>query len=269
MAFLLSYMYFWLARLFTKQFIWITGILNIALGVLTSCFLFSHRNWGGGAVFAFFAVFSLICFISWIPRIPFSVLMLQTTIDVGKRHGHVHIVSAVGGFITAAFAAWFAITLTAIPVTFAAHPSVWKGIFFFVTFAAYWITEWIKNTIHTTTAGVYGSWYFAPRQYPRKVTRSALRRALTYSFGSISFGSLLVAIIQMLQQLCSIGQQQGGGLAGQLLCCVLGCFLGLLRWAAQFINRYAFCHIALYGRPYMAAAKSTWRSVLSFKRLLF
>jgi hypothetical protein len=30
--------------------------------------------------------------VSWIPRIPFSVLMLQTVIDVSKNYGHVFIV---------------------------------------------------------------------------------------------------------------------------------------------------------------------------------
>ena len=37
-----------------------------------------------------------------------------------------------------------------------------------------------------------------------------------------------------------------------------GCLIGILDWAVQFINRYAFSHIALYGKPYIAAAKDTW-----------
>jgi hypothetical protein len=224
--------------------------------------MFYRRNWGGGIIFAIFVVFGIICFISWIPRIPFSVLMLQTTIDVGKKHGHVHIVSALGGLAGAAFGVWFAITLIAVYGQFSNSQGTWMGLFFFLTFSAYWITEWIKNTIHTTIAGVYGSWYFAANQYPKKVTRSALKRALTYSFGSISFGSLLVAIIQFLQQLCSIAQRteaQQGDLVSSIVFCCLGCMLSILRWAAEFINRYAFCHIALYGKPYIEAAKDTWR----------
>jgi len=27
----------------------------------------------------------------------------------------------------------------------------------------------------------------------------------------------------------------------------------------QFLNRYAFCHIALYGKSYISAAKDTWK----------
>ncbi len=37
--------------------------------------------------------------------------------------------------------------------------------------------------------------------YPTKVTRGALRRSLTYSFGSISLGSLIVALINLLRSI--------------------------------------------------------------------
>lgn len=53
--------------------------------------------YSAGIVYLVFAVFYIICFISWIKRIPFSVLMLQTVIDVSKNYGHVFIVSLIGG----------------------------------------------------------------------------------------------------------------------------------------------------------------------------
>jgi len=137
--------------------------------------------------------------------------MLQTTIDVSKRYGHVYLVSFLGGLAAAAFGAWFAITLVAVYVKYepGTNPAcsgggncssaVVIGLLVFITFAGYWISEWLKNTIHTTISGVYGAWYFAPRNPPKGATRGAARRALTYSFGSISLGSLLVALINMLR----------------------------------------------------------------------
>ena len=95
---------------------------------------------------------------------------------------------------------------------------------------------------------------------PHGATRGAFRRAITYSFGSISFGSLIVALINMLRQAVSIAQQseaQQGNTVASILFCVLGCFIGILDWAVQFINRYAFSHIALYGKAYIPAGKST------------
>lgn len=104
-AFVLSWGYFTMTRTFTKQFVWITGILNIVLGFATAVYYLYRKQYSAGIVFLLFAVFGVICFISWIPRIPFSVLMLQTTMDVAKKHGHVFTVSAVGGFVAFVFGA--------------------------------------------------------------------------------------------------------------------------------------------------------------------
>lgn len=236
--------------------------------------MLSRKYWSGGIVFLLFAIFTLICFITWIPRIPFSVLMLQTSINVSKRYGHVYLVSFIGGLLATAFGAWYSVTLVAVYVKYepgnnpacsvgvgGCSSAKVTGLIVFVTFAAYWISEWLKNTIHTTTSGVYGSWYFCSRNFPRGATRGALKRSLTYSFGSISFGSLLVALINMLRQFCSVAQQQEasqGNMVGAILFCILGCLISILDWAVQFLNRYAFSHIALYGKPYIAAAKDTW-----------
>ncbi len=193
---------------------------------------------------------------------------------------HVFIISMIGGIAALAFGAWFSVTLVAIYTAYmpsnsgsTSNPSCPDsgcssgkviGLVVFVTFAGYWISEWIKNTIHTSVAGVYGSWYFCagkPGGIPKGSSMGAFKRATTYSFGSISLGSLIVAIINMLRQACSIAQQQEaaqGNIIGTIFFCCLQCIIGLLDWAVQFINRYAFCHIALYGKPYFAAAKDTW-----------
>jgi hypothetical protein len=254
-AFAFSWGYFLAARAFTKQFVWLTGILNCVLAVGTAVYYLYRRLWGAGIVFALFAIFAIICFISWIPRIPFAVVMLQETMDIARMpRVHVFLISMIGGIASLAYAAWFSVTLVAIYVSYmpgtsttpnpactdsGCSSSIVIGLIVFVTFAGYWVSEWIKNTIHTSVAGVYGSWYFCagkPGGIPKGSSMGAFRRATTYSFGSISLGSLIVAI---------------------MFCC-LQCILGLLDWAVQFINRYAFSHIALYGKAYFAAAKDTW-----------
>ncbi|OAL47885.1 DUF580-domain-containing protein [Pyrenochaeta sp. DS3sAY3a] len=278
LAVVFSFAYMWVARAFTKQFIWITGILNIIFGFATAIYMLSRRYWSGGIVFLIFSIFYVFCFISWIPRIPFSVLMLQTAIDVSKKYGHTYVVSFVGGILAAALGAWYSVTLVAIYVQYTPNPNNSScnngaggcsngkviGLLVFVTFAMYWISEWLKNTIHTTISGVYGSWYFCPNAMPKGATRGAFKRSITYSFGSISLGSLVVAIIQFLRQICSIAQQNAasdGNIVGSILFCILGCFISILNWAVQFLNRYAFSYIALYGKSYIAAAKDTWKLI--------
>jgi hypothetical protein len=85
----------------------------------------------------------------------------------------------------------------------------------------YWTQQVVQNVVHVTTAGVVGSWWFTPMADPSCCSPtiiSSLRRALTYSFGSICFGSLLVAMMQLLEQLARNARQNGRG--GILLCVV-------------------------------------------------
>lgn len=203
--------------------------------------------------------------------------MLKTAVDVSKTYGHVYLVSALGGLCATALAAWYSVTLVAVYAKWSpgqnpacaegaggCSTSKVTGLIVFITFAMYWISEWLKNTIHTTISGVYGSWYFHPHNLPKGATRGSLRRALTYSFGSISFGSLLVAIINFLRQLCSVARQNEaaqGNMVGVVMFWILGCFIGILDWAVQFLNRYAFSYIALYGKSYLGAAKDTWSMI--------
>lgn len=271
-AFVFSLLYLAMVRKFTKQIIWITGILQIVFGIGTAIFYLWAKQYAAGIVFLVFAVFYVICFISWIPRIPFTVVMLQTVIDVSKHHGHVFLISIIGGAIATAFGAWWAVTLVAVYAKYEPGNASCAeaggcskarviGLIVFITFAGYWISEVLKNVIHVTIAGVYGSWFFlsnSPQGMPKDATRGAFKRSMTTSFGSISFGSLLVALIQLLRQACSVARQNEaaqGNLMGTIFFCILGCFIGLLDWLIQFFNEYAFCYIALYGKAYVPAAK--------------
>ena len=146
--------------------------------------------------------------------------MLQTTIDVAKTFGHVFMVSFVGGVVALAFGAWFAISMVAVYVTWTPNtnnPACKDGgcsngkvigLIVFITFAAFWISEFIKNMMHFVVSGVYGSWYFShPGEKVNNVTRGALRRGMTWSFGSIALGSLIASIVQLLRQAASVAQR--------------------------------------------------------------
>jgi hypothetical protein len=92
--------------------------------------------------------------------------MLQTSIDVSKRYGHVYTVSFIGGFIATAFGAWYSVTLVAVYAHYepgnnpacstsgSCSSATVIGLIAFITFAMYWISEWLKNTIHTTVSEI-------------------------------------------------------------------------------------------------------------------
>ncbi|KAG0005527.1 putative choline transporter, neither null mutation nor overexpression affects choline transport [Modicella reniformis] len=40
--------------------------------------------------------------------------------------------------------------------------------------------------------------------------------------------------------------------------CLIDCLLACLQGLVEFINKYAFAQVAIYGKPYIQAAKDTW-----------
>ena len=98
--------------------------------------------------------------------------MLQTAIDVAKHFGHVFMVSFMGGVVALCAGAWFAVTFVAVYIKYSPsndNPACrvnggscssgkLVGILVFVVFSFYWLTEVIKNVMHVSVSGVYGSW---------------------------------------------------------------------------------------------------------------
>ncbi|ORY83069.1 putative DUF580 domain protein Pns1 [Protomyces lactucae-debilis] len=284
----LALIYFTLARKFTKTFIWVTGIIHVVAGFATGAWYIYEKQYGAGIVFLIFAVFYLICFISWIPRIPLATLYLQFTMDVAKHYKSIYIVSFFGTVASSAFSAWWAVTLVAAYAKYSpnatrtgqANPGCSAAggtcsnaslvlVIVFLTFSAYWTTEVIKNTIHCTICGVFGSFYYGvadPKGLPKHAALSSIKRSMTYSFGSICFGSLLVAIISLVKQVIDTfvrAQMQSGDMIGAIIGCIASCFVGILRWLLQYFNKYCYVQVALYGKAYIAAAKRTWQLVKS------
>ncbi len=189
-------------------------------------------------------------------------------------------VSFLGTIVAFAFGILWSFTLVAVYIKYSPQPdnpacnagggscsnAKVIGLIVFITFSGYWISEVIKNVIHTTICGTYGAVYYAanPQSVVRHPAAGAFKRSMTYSFGSISLGSLLVAIVQFLKQAAAYGRQaeaSEGNTIMSFVFCFLQCFIGILEWAAEFFNHYAYTEIALFGKAYIPAAKDTWHLI--------
>ncbi|KAK4702786.1 hypothetical protein P7C70_g3436, partial [Phenoliferia sp. Uapishka_3] len=117
-----------------------------------------------------------------------------------------------------------------------------------------------SNYFLTIEAGIFGTVYFSG--YGTKaVAFGAFKRASTYSMGSIAFGSLIVALLDLLRAGLQVLQQYESGqgdMIGAGIACCAQCCVGCVASLAQYFNRYAMIEIALYGKPYIKAAKDTW-----------
>ena len=122
-----------------------------------------------------------------------------------------------------------------------------KGMAFLMFLSYYWTHQVLSNTMHVTSAGVIGTWWFAPQDasaYCSPAIGDSFRRASTYSFGSICFGSLIVAVIQALRQL---NHYLRGNEDAQILVCIIDCILGCIEGIIEYFNKWAYVYVGLYG----------------------
>lgn len=96
----------------------------------------------------------------------------------------------------------------------------------------------------------------------------SLVRSTTYSFGSICFGSLIVAILELVKN--SLRSARNNRNAG-ILRCVAICLLAWIERLAEYFNRWAFVYVGLYGYGYLDAGKNVislfrargWSTIIS------
>jgi len=123
-----------------------------------------------------------------------------------------------------------------------------------------WGTQVVVNVVFTSSAGTVASWYFSdPKDLPSFSVAKSLYRACTVSFGSICFGSLLVAIIKAFVDLVKIftsEKAQTNCCLRVLFCCINSCLRGL-EWLAQLFNEFALVQVAVYNKSFLGAAKDT------------
>eukprot|EP00588_Corethron_pennatum_P018823 CAMPEP_0194307252 /NCGR_PEP_ID=MMETSP0171-20130528/4126_1 /TAXON_ID=218684 /ORGANISM="Corethron pennatum, Strain L29A3" /LENGTH=473 /DNA_ID=CAMNT_0039059225 /DNA_START=123 /DNA_END=1541 /DNA_ORIENTATION=+ len=130
------------------------------------------------------------------------------------------------------------------------------GIVFLILLGVFWSTQVFMNCGQVTTAGTVGSWWFSPEESGcfGSGVRGAMCRALTTSFGSICFGSLLVAIIQALKAMVQNERAQSDG--PDILLCLVQCLLRCLEDILEYFNKWAFVYVGLYGYGYVEAGKN-------------
>jgi len=128
------------------------------------------------------------------------------------------------------------------------------------------VSQVVKNTLHVTVSGVAATWYFLyPQGNVKNPTSSSFKRAATTSFGSICLGSLILSLIRALRMVVNIaanqpGNPRNGAAAAARACayCIAQCFLSILDRVVEYVNKYAFAQVAIYGKSFCEAAKATW-----------
>jgi hypothetical protein len=223
-----------------------TGLVKLALyfQIATSLAMAILMLMAGGVMMAIFCFLSFavsICYAYAVwDRIPFAAANLNTALVAVKANLGLMVAAYACLFVGFGFTLAWTVVSNAVLNTYPAMA-------FLLFLSYYWTHQVLNNTMHVTTAGVIGTWWFAPMEassFCSKAIGDSFCRATTYSFGSICFGSLIVAIIQALRQL---NHQLRGNDDARILVCIIDCILACIEGIIEYFNKWAYIYVGLYG----------------------
>nr|XP_012646089.2 choline transporter-like protein 2 isoform X1 [Microcebus murinus] len=138
------------------------------------------------------------------------------------------------------------------------------GFQIFNVFMFFWLANFVLALGQVTLAGAFASYYWAlrkPDDLPAFPLFSAFSRALRYHTGSLAFGALILAIVQIIRVILEYLDQRlkaaENNFAKFLMTCLKCCFWCLEKFI-KFLNRNAYIMIAIYGTNFCTSAKNAF-----------
>ncbi|XP_051996323.1 choline transporter-like protein 2 isoform X2 [Xyrauchen texanus] len=135
---------------------------------------------------------------------------------------------------------------------------------FYNLFLFFWCANFVTALGQVTLAGAFASYYWAfkkPDDIPAFPVFNSLGRALRYHTGSLAFGSLILAIVQVIRVILEYLDQKLKGAQNKfakfLLSCLKCCFWCLEKFI-KFLNRNAYIMVAIYGKNFCTSARDAF-----------
>jgi solute carrier family 44 (choline transporter-like protein), member 2/4/5 len=147
----------------------------------------------------------------------------------------------------------------------------------YIIFMFFWLMAFVNGLNEMTVAGAFGAYYWTRYENVSKEKKNKLpfltilgsfMRALFYHFGTIAFGSLLIATISIIRVILEFihhkikKHEDTSKIAKYFMCMCKCCFCCLERFI-KFINRYAFIITAVYSLNFCRAAGKAFKLITS------
>eukprot|EP01112_Ceratiomyxa_fruticulosa_P016006 TRINITY_DN4801_c0_g1_i2.p1 TRINITY_DN4801_c0_g1~~TRINITY_DN4801_c0_g1_i2.p1 ORF type:complete len:520 (-),score=81.17 TRINITY_DN4801_c0_g1_i2:357-1916(-) len=145
-----------------------------------------------------------------------------------------------------------------------------RNLMYFMIFGFLWTSAFLSAVFQHSVAGAIACWYFG-RDSSNGANRESgvgspavvsFFQAFTTSFGSLAFGSLVIAIVEFLEFL--LRQSKKANAQNKLLVfiisclqCVLGCIEGIVQW----INKFAYIYVAMHGYSFCKSARGCFELI--------
>ncbi|ORX91221.1 DUF580-domain-containing protein [Basidiobolus meristosporus CBS 931.73] len=278
-GFVLSLSYIMLMQRFPEALIKVSFFFSVILYFAAAAYYATVRQYFLTAVFAIFGVLYLVAWFWWRTRIPFSSLIMKTVSNVTRKYYGATIVAICGLLVHFAYSVWWSFTTAGAYNYFGGNdmcktvidkngysvqrcspPAKLIVVLVYCCFSMYWTTQLLKDLVHVTVSGTFASYYFffGTPQAENSPTPSSLKRACTTSFGSVAFGSLIIALFKTVRAILRELMSDSDNCFGAFLACCIQCLLSCIEGMVAYFNHYAYTQIAIYGKPYCQAAKDTW-----------
>ncbi|KAG0079856.1 putative choline transporter, neither null mutation nor overexpression affects choline transport [Podila epicladia] len=198
-------------------------------------------------------------------RIPFTSAVLKSTSSLSRKYRSITILSYAGLAMQLLLALFFSMIVHSDSLNFQElEPSTYNIMFALCLPCYYWTSQVITNIVYATVAGVAAIHYLPSKTLSDTSFKSFLKSVCTTSLGSICYGSLIIAPVQIVRSASNRLRTSEDDVD---VCCVsfLDAIIGCVRGFNTSINKYAFYDVAIYGKPFYPAAKDTWSSIESRK----
>ncbi|KAG0048800.1 putative choline transporter, neither null mutation nor overexpression affects choline transport [Gryganskiella cystojenkinii] len=253
-----SYLYLLLTHLFPLWSMSATYwfILFVFFGSAGFC-LYS-QIWVTAALFLFFGFLFTKTYLNARERVKSSAVLLKEVTAIARHSPAVFFVSFIGLFLQILCNIHILIVITGLRQMFSAKgssDSLHICLHIVAYFSFYWLSQVLTNFVHVTVSGVFATHYF--KSGSGSPTSGSLKRACTTSFGTICFGGLIYAIIQTIKDILDFLRGEGNHCLAFIF---EGCF-HLINEALEFITPLVYCEVAIYGKPFVPAAKDGFKLV--------
>ncbi|KAM9958945.1 hypothetical protein ACTFIW_012535 [Dictyostelium discoideum] len=136
-----------------------------------------------------------------------------------------------------------------------------RNLMYFMIFGFFWASSFISAVFQHCVAGVVSNWYFSRDPTGKSLVGQenayrSLGRALSTSFGSLAFGSLLIAFIEFMAFMLRVCKNSNATnklvvMVVSCLQCILGCIESIVRW----INKFGYIYVAMHGHSFCTSTK--------------
>lgn len=172
------------------------------------------------------------------------------------------VISAIGGFVGPL---WITLVILGYLAYYikrtggmSAEPSDGdSGAIYFFFFVLLWGIGVIGNVSHMAYCGVFSRWYFEENEAP---LLKSLHVATVTSFGSICFGTIMVAAINTVEAVVRgirHAAQEDGNIVGCVIALIMEAIISCIGDLMEYFNQWVYAMCALRGGSFCDSARGT------------